>query len=438
MAFSITCPACLAQFRTVKAIPLGRQVQCPKCKETFAVSTQNMIELESRQSGSEAVSERDPVPTEKAVPVDKSSNKTSRRDEGEEDVERPQKNRRDDDEDERAPRDGKRRTDGRDDRPSRARDRDDEDRPSKRKVRSKKEKGDRKTVIAAGGVVAAACIAFLLVRLSSPNYDSEMLSFMPVETTNLSYMIVEKFYDHPKLKEHTEGTLEYHQNGAILKRNGLSLSDVKSMLFGKKGSDALVTVVRLKKSFDRSKMTSGATELREGNKSYWKLKTGHFVTFPSVIVVTEPKIEVMKTILTKEVGKIVVSEKTKSLIGRVASGDYWHVDELGIECKGHASRVDIGSQSLSGWTYDIYSSSDIAKKRGDFDKNEMIGTIAFLEAGQARAKAGGNTAERDRMVADVSAYKNATIRVSGEVVENFRTLDLTPFTNYDGSALTWD
>jgi hypothetical protein len=45
MPFSLTCPKCSSKLKTATAIPIGRDVQCPKCKEKFQVSRDNMEEV---------------------------------------------------------------------------------------------------------------------------------------------------------------------------------------------------------------------------------------------------------------------------------------------------------------------------------------------------------------------------------------------------------
>jgi len=45
MALIITCPECTAKLKAPAAIPLGKKLQCPKCKKPFAVSEDNMKEV---------------------------------------------------------------------------------------------------------------------------------------------------------------------------------------------------------------------------------------------------------------------------------------------------------------------------------------------------------------------------------------------------------
>jgi len=66
MAFSLTCPKCSSKLKTATAIPLGRAVQCPKCKENFAVSKDNMEEVAESKNGAASVAKSAPA---KAVPA---------------------------------------------------------------------------------------------------------------------------------------------------------------------------------------------------------------------------------------------------------------------------------------------------------------------------------------------------------------------------------
>ncbi len=102
MPFSITCPSCSAKLKSAAAIPLGRKVPCPKCKQSFVVSEDNMVEVAESKTMTPAAPSKS-VPATKAPPPRKPSPVESNpfgdlgaaplsksKDEGDEEEERPQ------------------------------------------------------------------------------------------------------------------------------------------------------------------------------------------------------------------------------------------------------------------------------------------------------------------------------------------------------------
>jgi hypothetical protein len=45
MPYAITCTSCSARLKTATKVPIGKSLQCPKCRETFPVSAGNMVEI---------------------------------------------------------------------------------------------------------------------------------------------------------------------------------------------------------------------------------------------------------------------------------------------------------------------------------------------------------------------------------------------------------
>jgi hypothetical protein len=69
MPFSLTCPnpSCSAKLKTPNAIPFGRTVQCPKCKNPFTVDATNLQELPA-DAATVTAGTRPPSTTNKAAP----------------------------------------------------------------------------------------------------------------------------------------------------------------------------------------------------------------------------------------------------------------------------------------------------------------------------------------------------------------------------------
>jgi hypothetical protein len=130
MPFAITCPSCSAKLKTASAIPIGRSVQCPKCKTSFAVSKDNMEEVADTKTAPAAAAAARPAAGAKPAAAAKpappaSAARKTRGDEDDED-EAPRARKRDEDDDE-TPRARKKGRDEEDDETPRARKRGDED-----------------------------------------------------------------------------------------------------------------------------------------------------------------------------------------------------------------------------------------------------------------------------------------------------------------------
>ncbi len=147
MPFSITCPSCSVKLKTAAALPNGRSIQCPKCKTSFAISPDNMVEVGASATGgaapSSAAVRKAPGGSNPVGALDAPVGRKSNRD----DDETPRAKKRTADDDNERPR-SKRRVDDEDEKP-RARkplplddDDDEEDRPKAKKRRNDDDEDD--------------------------------------------------------------------------------------------------------------------------------------------------------------------------------------------------------------------------------------------------------------------------------------------------------
>ena len=333
MAFSLTCPKCSAKLKTATAIPLGRSVQCPKCKTSFAVSDENMEEVADTKTGFPApasksapatVSRRAPAPpardaeevespfgsldapakkkrrddddedetprSRKRDDDDDRPKKRNVRDEDDDEIPKSRKRRDDDDEEENRPRSRKRDDDDEDDKPKsrkrrnedeeneddrprrRGRDDDDDDRPRSKK--KKKKKGNKGLMIglAIGGVLTVGGIVFLCFWLFGGGFDPEMMAYMPADSERLIGVDVDEVMSIGFVKELLkDGPPGAGKEMEIFKKAGLSVDDIAKMLLSQ-GKAGTTMVIRFKKAIDKGKISSAfnGKEQKEGDKTYYK------------------------------------------------------------------------------------------------------------------------------------------------------------------------
>jgi hypothetical protein len=541
MAFSITCPKCSAKLKTAAAIPLGRSVQCPKCKTSFAVSKDNMEEvadgkpLAASTSGKPAPAKPAPVATAtKPAPARSSRDeddderpsrrgletngpaKSRKRDDDDED-ERPRSRKRNDDDEDEKPRSRKRDDDDEDEKPrsrkrddddrprSRKRDDDDEDekprsrkrddddddnrerkrsrsdddkplsrlrsrnsdddddddRPSKRgrsldedddddrpakkkKKKKKKQKGSKMMLwVILGSVGLLAGIGILLYFIfAGGGYDKEMLALMPSDSISLEGVEVAAFVEHSKFKSMAEKRFSSSGDFALLKKAGLSVGDVKRQMEANTKSGAHINVMRLTKNAEQGKITQGGSELKAGDKKYWKVKQSDFmevfVAFPADdLVLIVSKEDTMKEILNKESGKITISERMKELAKKVGGSSRWscHASdggggdgESGRKTVGMASSTNIGSGSVETTLYQMYSSPDEAQKAYDEAEKKRQEELKRVDE---KADFGKSKLTSAQIEALKKMMKGASLSKSGSYVEVSFSLDLGPFDNLE-------
>jgi len=513
MAFSITCDSCSSKLKAPKAIPIGKKIQCPKCKVAIVISEDNMVELkDSKASPGPAKSTTKPaaktVTTSKTVaplPDEEDENpfgslngeapkkrrdanddeddrprakkrrdeededesprskkkrvednededdrpraKKPRVEEDEEEVERPRsKKRLVEDEEEERPRAKKRRDDDDDDRPSRNRDDDDDDdRPKKKKKKKKRRRSG------SGGTILLGLFALILLGgggfalyyfVFAAGYDSEMVALMPSETSSMHFSNIEKAATHERSKKYAETSFSNNGEYALFKTAGYSVNDLKSTLTGitDKGS---VRIVRMKNSIDKGKMTQGASELKVGDKSYWKVPKKNFgdtfVAFPadSLVLITANE-DLLKNLLNKESGKVVISEDLQKLAKSVGGGDFWHAhvsrntgspndkateeQKAYFRVKGNSSQIDLGSTSVTRSETTLCASEADAKLIIEKEKKNRDEDLNKFDERYKDSKM--NDAQK---AAIKKAIKDTSISSSGSTVDMSLTLDLTPF-----------
>jgi hypothetical protein len=517
MAFSITCPKCSAKLKTAAAIPIGRSVQCPKCKTSFAVSDDNMEEVADGKpmaaapakpaakpaaaaaKPSAALSKLTPARSNRDDDDDDDDDRPrkrgaetngtpkSRKRDDDDDDDRPRSRKRDDDEDERPrskkrddddddrPRSKKRddddddnrerkrsrddddkprsrkRDDDDDDRPSkRGRDDDDDDRPGRKKKKKKKKKGSKMMLwVILGSVVVLAGVAILLYFIfAGGGYDKEMLALMPSDATSLSGLEVSAFVEHSKFKNLAEKQFTSGGDFVLLKKAGLSVTDVKRQMEGHTKSGSHVNIVRLKNSADQGKITQGGSESKAGEKKYWKVKQNEssdlFVAFPADdLVLMVSKEDTMKEILNKESGKITVSERLKEMAGKVGGGARWSCREsqsggemgsdTGRKTVGSASRMDISSGSISSTLYQMYAGPDEAQK--EYETQEKKRQEELKKTDDFKGDMGKSKLTSAQIEAVKKMVRGASLSKSGSYLEVTFELDLGPFENVDEIGL---
>jgi hypothetical protein len=468
MAFSITCPKCTAKLKTAAAIPIGRSVQCPKCKTSFAVSDENMEEVSdgkpmaapapakpSRPAAAAAAAKPAAAPARSSRNDDENDDRASRRlaelngtpksrkrdddddrprsrkrdededdkprsrkrdeddddrprsrkrDEDDDDDDRPRSRKRDADDDDNRDRKRKRDDDDKprsrlrgrnddddddDDRPSkRGRDDDDDDdRPSRKKKKKKKQKKGSKmmlwVILGSVGLIGVIALVLFLI-FSGGNYDKEMIAYLPEDTRSIRG---EEYAAHlsnvtDKARTKLKESFDKRSDFKPLRDGGIAAEDVKRIIHGD-GKEGDVTVVRLSKSIDIGKATSGASEANENGKKYFKMKEGFFLHFPSEkLVVQTHQEETLKKILKREEGKVVISEDLQSFAKKCAHGDNWHatIYEKEREEKEEGITVKIkgegGYSSTSGIEHDhtmimLCSSEEEAKKAAEEGEKKL-------------------------------------------------------------------
>ena len=392
MPFSITCPSCSAKLKTATAIPIGRSVQCPKCKESFAVSAKNMVEVEDSKflPPNSGAAKAAAAPVKKATAaadsrinsLDDAPPRKSRRDEDEDvrprckrrddededdrprgrnrrdsddEDDRPRAKRRDqDDDDDERPRSRQRRDEvdeeedrprsrkrgDDDDRPSRHRDDDevDDDRPRRRK---KKKTSSLPVMIGLGlfGLIALAGIGYLIYSLiaggGGGSYDTEMLAFLPAESTLVASVDCDELAGNAKLKEVVGNIGKMSGNDPLkeanekLKPTGLTTDDFSRLVMGgtvDKGDPTIV--LRTKKSFDRVKMAEFLEckkEEKKGDKTFYTNPNGGdaVVYFPGDTLAVKTTKKQFETLSTKDSSKMMLTEEMQDLAKKMSKGHIW-------------------------------------------------------------------------------------------------------------------
>jgi hypothetical protein len=365
----------------------------------------------------------------------------------EEDRPRARKRRdEDDDEEDDRPRSRKGRDEDEDDRPRRNRDDEDEDDDRPRK-KNKKKKGNLglKIGIGVGAVAVLGLIVGLIIWLvGGSSVDAEMLSLMPADTVKIEFANVEKIVAaDSKFKKMSEKS----EDGkfGILKSAGLKIDDVKSVIDGRTEKDENVQAIRLKKSADKGKFTSGGSEQKAGDKAYWKIKGdaigAMFISFPADdLIVWTRKEDLIKSILARSLGDLVISTELQNLMKKVSGGDVWQaktakaaananvqVQISGIQVskiKGAAMRTEFSGTQLTLKTYLVLDSGDEVNK-----------IVKEYEKGIEKMKKEIESDKKDKNDKLTDAQKDALKKMAssisfsadGATLERSASIDIGPF-----------
>jgi hypothetical protein len=152
--------------------------------------------------------------------------------------------------------------------------------------------------------------------------SSDMLAWMPSDTQQIDGMNIDSVSKNSKALAAVRNDLR------DLEALGIKAEDMSSVMQGKKGgkgATAEVTVVKLKGSADKDKIskTAGGTEANTNGKKYFKTKNGGGLFFPSDKLVVLTKSEATLTgLLQKDDGKVVINDELKATVKR-ADGDMW-------------------------------------------------------------------------------------------------------------------
>jgi hypothetical protein len=252
-------------------------------------------------------------------------------DDDEEDEKPPARKRRvDDDDDDDRPRARKRRDD----------DDDDDDIRPRKKFKKKKKKSNVGVMIALSviGLLGLAGAGYLVYwLLSSNNYDTEMMAYLPAETDVMGSIDAEDLMTNEKVKGYVKKFTQAAGNKDMMdkfKQAGITEDDFSRILFGGKahpgkGDEMLMAVVvRFKKSVDKGKIASAmkTTEKKKNDKSYYQGSGNDnnlYLFFPSddlmVIASTEKQIDS----LTTNSGKVAISAEMQDLGKKLSKGQIW-------------------------------------------------------------------------------------------------------------------
>ena len=245
----------------------------------------------------------------------RSKKKPSRDDEDDEDEtpkSKKKSSRYDDDEDDETPRSKKK--------ASRYDDEDDEEDDYPRK-KPKKKKGNKTLVLllAIGLPVFLAIVgggAYLLYSLLfAGGASSDMLAWMPSNTTTVGGMKMANFRSNSKLKTQAMAVV------ARIDALGIPFENIEETLQTKGAADVLVVRTATALTEDQLKKP-GATPQVVAGQTYYRTNGGmcYHLASPKLLVSTMNE-STMKDLLNKE-RKVTVSSDLQSLVGR-ASGDRW-------------------------------------------------------------------------------------------------------------------
>jgi hypothetical protein len=219
---------------------------------------------------------------------------------------------------------------------------DDFDRPRPTK---KSGRGTLIALICLGALLIGGLIFALIYFLGgSNNLDSEMLAYLPPETNLMAGVEVEELMKNDKVKNLVTGLLQNEGKDfyAKLKEAGMSENDFTRILIGgdmdmfgmralrdgPREEPNMVIVIRAKKAYDKAKIAQvvGLQEANKNGKTYYKSTKAKdlLVYYPTdTLAVLTPNEKTLEGAMSRDSGKVVVSEEMQELGKKLSKGHVW-------------------------------------------------------------------------------------------------------------------
>jgi hypothetical protein len=366
VAFSLTCPNCAAKLKTAANL-MGKKVQCPKCKESFTVSADDIEEVpDAKPAAAATAATRTPakVPVRSPLNDENETPRSRRREMDEETAETPRSRRRNDEDDtEVAPRSRRRDADEDDEKPARRRrdEDDDEDRPRSRRRPPAKKSGNGMLIgLIAGGLLVVGLAVFAVIYFmrdkdkkddkgagannSSNTSNStgggggrgqipvkDMLAFAPADAALVAAADIDQIRKLEPIKPFIDKLMKQAEFAKVtegLNKAGLTLDDFGKVMLTMAdpqrpdAGSGPVVVLRFTRAVDRAKVIQaiGAVETKQGGKSYYSVAGGEMnFFFPSGdTLVGAVKTSTLITLMNKPAGQVSIDPDLAALAARFA------------------------------------------------------------------------------------------------------------------------
>jgi hypothetical protein len=279
----------------------------------------------------------------------------------------------------------------------------------------------------------------------------DLMVYMLPDTNSLDFENVEKLMAAPKLKPRIEKEFNNSARFALLKTAGLSAQDVQHVLDGNGRDGRSITVIRLKKSIEKARITAGATELKAGETTFWKMgkvSIGKaFVAFPKDNIVLMAQMEDdMKAILNKD-RKVLVPEALLELAGKVSGGAHWRAQvrskdagqfeppgpdaeavKAMMNARGSATRMEISGHSVVVTNLTLCENSAAASKVVEYQTKKMAQQKGRIDLELGGGKERYTPAQKEAIRKAIFGVK---LKANGSYVESVTDLNLEPFGDAD-------
>jgi len=302
-------------------------------------------------------------------------------------------------------------------------------------------------LLAAGALLLAGVVTLCIWFFRSDGYDAPLLAYMPADATMLLYDDLERiFADAPRYRKTVEAELRNDSRFSPLAAGGISVDDISRTLMGVNDEGYRIKVFRLKKPIDQDKATQEGTELKAANSRYWRLRPAGavnvYVAFPEdSLVIVSTSDEIMRSALSREAGRVIVSDTCRRLIAKVSSASHWHVRAEKREKAGFAARINPPSidqktekamQNCLGKAtkMNLFGNTVTVTNYTLCDNSSDAATLVEFYAKMPREpKVTGpgkkmNEAQREAVRKMLQRWD---ITRSGDYVESSATLDITPW-----------